>query len=106
MTTASSSRSATRPAGSTSVTIAPGTDGTPATPALAKARAEGKFFRSMTHYVTPTGIYAADSLREVWTISGHKGDLSGLDFSPDGKFLASAGAEEVFLWEVDTGKEL
>jgi WD40 repeat protein len=40
------------------------------------------------------------------TLSGHQGPVQNLRFSPDGKYLATAGLQDnqVVLWEVATGK--
>jgi WD40 repeat protein len=39
-------------------------------------------------------------------LAGHSRDLWALEFSKDGKSLASVGAEGVFLWDVETGRRL
>lgn len=39
------------------------------------------------------------------TLKGHAGDVHAVAFSPDGKTLASAGADVIKLWDVETGKE-
>jgi WD40 repeat protein len=45
--------------------------------------------------------------REIRRFLGHTGVASCLSFSPDGKTLASQGADwTIRLWEIDTGKEL
>ena len=32
--------------------------------------------------------------------------LSSLTFSPDGEEIAAAGSSQIYVWEVETGKEL
>lgn len=47
--------------------------------------------------------------KRLQTLQGHRGEISALAFSPDGKTLATASAAEddpVRLWEAATGKEL
>ena len=40
------------------------------------------------------------------TLRGHTDGVSSVAYSPDGKTLASGGADEIKLWDVATGKEL
>jgi WD40 repeat protein len=41
------------------------------------------------------------------TLTGHDGAISTMAYSPDGKRLATAGADKaVIVWDADTGKEL
>jgi WD40 repeat protein len=40
-------------------------------------------------------------------LSGHKGAVAHLEFSPDGKLLASAGVEySIRIWDVESGKQV
>jgi WD40 repeat protein len=44
--------------------------------------------------------------RVVLSFPGHPTGVNGLDFSPDGKWLASASSDAVRIWDADTGNEL
>ncbi len=52
-------------------------------------------------------IWDVASCREIRTLSGHRNSVTGVDFSPDGKWLATANLDRtVRLWDVATWKEL
>jgi WD40 repeat protein len=51
-------------------------------------------------------IWDAVSGQKVLAFAGHAQGVSGLDFSPDGKRLASAAADGVKVWDAATGKQL
>jgi WD40 repeat protein len=43
----------------------------------------------------------------VRTLTGHKGGVTSVSFSPDGKSIASGSEDNtVWLWDVHTGKTL
>src|SRR5439155_18501499 len=59
---------------------------------------------------TPRGVDVllldAATGRERLTLRGHDGAVYDVAWSPDGEFLASAGADQsVRVWEVRTGRE-
>jgi WD40 repeat protein len=51
-------------------------------------------------------VFDRESGRLARTLRGHDGQVNALAVSPDGKRLASAGYEQAFLWDLDTGKPL
>src|SRR5207244_3133822 len=55
----------------------------------------------------PIGIYDLNGALPAVALSGHRGDVLGLCFSPDGKTLASGGWDDtVRLWDAHAGKEI
>jgi WD40 repeat protein len=52
-------------------------------------------------------LYDASDLSIVGLLQGHTGDVFSLDFSPDGKMLASGGEDTIIrLWDVQTQKQV
>jgi WD40 repeat protein len=56
-------------------------------------------------------VWDVQTGEEIFTIKGHKGEVSSVAFSPDGKRLASANnlpgqQGEVKVWDTQTGQEL
>ncbi len=52
-------------------------------------------------------IWEVTSGRQIHILRGHQGSVAQLAFSPDGKWLASAGSDQkVRLWDTNTGKEV
>jgi len=50
---------------------------------------------------------AVQALRAQFNLTGHIGDVWSLDFSPDGKRLATAGFDQTTkVWDAQTGQEL
>jgi WD40 repeat protein len=45
--------------------------------------------------------------KEIWAMKGHAAPVTAVDFSPDGKLLASGGNDKnTIVWDVATGKQL
>jgi WD40 repeat protein len=52
-------------------------------------------------------ILDAFSAREVWSLEGHSRNVTDADFSPDGRRLATAGADmTIRIWDLATGQEI
>ncbi len=56
--------------------------------------------------LTYNTLNAQEKTVEVRVQEGHQAMVEVIAFSKDGKFLVSAAAEEILLWEVNTGKVL
>jgi Flp pilus assembly protein TadD len=52
------------------------------------------------------GTWEVAHERVCRTLYGHRGDVSGVQFSPDGHLAASADPDGVRLWDADAGRQL
>lgn len=48
-------------------------------------------------------LWNAGTGEVIKTLEGHTGKVQFLEFSPDGKYLLSAGGTQIFLWNLETG---
>ena len=56
---------------------------------------------------TPPRLWDVDKGTEVRRFLGHLGVIYGVDFSPDGRYILSGGADGTArLWDVQTGAEV
>ena len=51
-------------------------------------------------------LYDAQTYQEVALLTGHKGSVLSISFSPDGRMLASGGREKIRLWDVSSGTHI
>src|SRR5580700_11134539 len=61
---------------------------------------------SMAFLILQLSPLSAQEAKLRETLKGHKGPINCVVFSPDGKILATGGANTVKLWDLKTGKTL
>ncbi len=73
-----------------------------------EAVSESKLTNLPVPYEVQDALHRAiQNSRIHYSLTGHRGDVSAVTYSPDGKLLATAGSDKkVILWEAATGKEL
>jgi len=73
-----------------------------------EAVSESKLTNLPVPYEVQDALHRAiQNSRIHYSLTGHRGDVSAVIYSPDGKLLATAGSDKkVILWEAATGKEL
>ena len=68
---------------------------------------DGRILATIDSYSQGISLWSTNTLELNNELEGHRVGVQRLAFSPNGKTLASAGADEtVKLWDVATGKEL
>jgi WD40 repeat protein len=52
-------------------------------------------------------LFTVDTAKEIRAMKGHNAAINAVDFSPDGKWLASGGNDKnTIVWDVASGKQL
>ena len=51
-------------------------------------------------------LWDTESSSQIREFTGHQSAVFSVAFSPDGKYILSAGYKELFLWDVETGEEI
>jgi WD40 repeat protein len=52
-------------------------------------------------------VWDMESDNEIYTLTGHSGAVSGVSFSPDGKYLATGSWDNTAkVWDVESGDEI
>jgi WD40 repeat protein len=67
-----------------------------------------KLFSLFFIFINATISHGQDTItRPVMTLEGHKEDVEAIIYSPNGKFIASAGWDRTIrVWDAETGKEV
>lgn len=75
--------------------------GTPTRLALAKSGMAA----AVANNQNGLGVFALPAMQRI-ALPGHTDAISDLQFSPDGRSLASASATEIIIWDLSKGKQL
>ncbi len=74
-------------------------------PELTRAKSTGQF-QNLPQFPVAIKVWDADTGKERASLAGHPSGVYRLVFSPDGRFLASAGGIGVKIWDVAAGTEI